>query len=105
MYQLTGILYEDGEPPPGYLVYCPQLDVLTQGYSVEDAQAMIQDAVEGVLEILPAEEIERRLSGPFPSLQERFEEEDEVSIAEVGRFSFAAEAPVSVRATSELRMT
>ncbi len=94
-YQLTGILYEDGEPPPGYLVYCPQLDVLTQGDSVEDAQVMIQDAVEGVLEVLPAEEIERRLSGPLSSLRETFEAEDEISIVEVGRFSFAVEAPVS----------
>ena len=94
-HRLTGILYDDGAPPPGYLVYCPQLDVLTQGFSVEHAQDMIRDAVEGVLEILPAEEIERRLSGPLSSLEETFEEEDEISIVEVGRFSFAVEAPVS----------
>jgi predicted RNase H-like HicB family nuclease len=94
-HQLTGILYEDGEPPLGYLVYCPQLDVLTQGDSIEHAQAMIRDAVEGVLEILPAEEVERRLRGPLSSLEETFEEDDEITIEEVGRFTFAVNAPVS----------
>ncbi len=97
-HELTGILYEDKESPPGYLVFCPEMDVLTQGDSVEDAQEMIRDAVEGLLEILPAEEIERRLSGPPVSLPEKFEEfdeEDQMSIVEVGRFSFAVEVPVS----------
>ena len=92
-YGLSGILYDDGEPPPGLLVYCPQLDVLTQGDSVEHARAMIQDAVEGVIEILSAEEIERRLSGPLSSLEESFADDDEISIVEVGRFTFAVDAP------------
>ena len=92
-YGLSGILYDDGEPPPGYLVYCPQLDVLTQGDSVEHARAMIQDAVEGVLEILSAEEIERRLNGPLSSLEKSFADDDEISIVEVGRFTFTVDAP------------
>ncbi|MCY3921108.1 MAG: hypothetical protein OXG27_01765 [Chloroflexi bacterium] len=94
-HELIGILYDDGEPPPGYLVYCPQLDVLTQGDSVEHAREMIQDAVEGVLEILPADEIGRRLSGAWSSLDDVFAEEEDYSIVEVGRFSFAVDAPVS----------
>lgn len=94
-HELTGILYDDGEPPPGYLVYCPQFDVLTQGDSVEHAEEMIRDAVESVLEILSGKEIEQRLSGPLSSLPEKFEEEDEISIVEVGRFSFAVETPVT----------
>ncbi len=95
VYRLTGILYDDGEPPPGFLVYCPQLDVLTQGDSAEHAREMIQDAVEGVLEILPAVEVERRLSGAWSSLDDAFADEEDYSIVEVGRFSFAADAPVS----------
>ena len=94
-YMLTGILYDDGEPPEGFLVYCPQLDVLTQGDSVEHAQEMIQDAVEGVLELLSTEEVERRLKAAWSSLDDAFAEEDDYSIVEVGRFSFTVDAPVA----------
>lgn len=94
MLHLTGILYDDSEPPPGYMVYCPELNVLTQGDSVEHARAMIQEAVEGVLEILPAEERERRLSGPWSSVDDIFAEEYDHPVVEVDRFTFAVESAV-----------
>ena len=94
-YRLTGILYVDSEPSEGYLVYCPQLDVLTQGDSVEHAQEMIQDAVEGVIEILSVEEVERRLSDAWSSLDDVSWQEDDYTVVEVDRFSFAVEAPLS----------
>ena len=91
--ELTGILYDDGEPPPGYLVYCPQIDVLTQGDSVVHAQEMIQEAVEGVIELLPGQVLAQLLSQEPPSLEDYFADDDDVSVVEVGRFTFAVELP------------
>ena len=34
----------------GYVVYCPELDITTEGETVEEALAMIQDAASGYIE-------------------------------------------------------
>ena len=35
----------------GYIVYCPELDITTEGESVEEAIAMIKDAAAGYIDI------------------------------------------------------
>jgi predicted RNase H-like HicB family nuclease len=39
---------EDG----GYSVYCPELDIYTQGETVEEATANLQEAAEGYIEVV-----------------------------------------------------
>jgi predicted RNase H-like HicB family nuclease len=41
--------------------HCPELDIASQGESIEDAEAMLQEAIEGFLEVADAQEIRRRL--------------------------------------------
>ena len=93
-YELTGILYDDGEPPAGFCVYCPQLDVLTQGDSVEHAREMILDAVQGLLDVLSVEDIDRRLQLGLSHLDVSDWDEDDLTLEEVGRFTFSVEVPV-----------
>ncbi|MFH1067242.1 MAG: type II toxin-antitoxin system HicB family antitoxin [bacterium] len=47
----------------GYVSLCPELDVASQGKSIEDAVAMLKEAVELYLECAPKEEIQRQLQG------------------------------------------
>lgn len=44
-----------------YVALCPELDVASQGPTVEQATANLKDAVELFLECADAEEIKRRL--------------------------------------------
>ena len=41
----------------GYIVYCPELDITTEGESVEEALAMIKDAATGYIEVVGLEHI------------------------------------------------
>ncbi len=45
----------------GYVALCPELDIASQGDSVEEARAMLQEAVELFLECASEEEIQRRM--------------------------------------------
>jgi len=45
-----------------YVAYCPELDVASQGESVEESKANLQEAVELFLETASSSEIEVRLS-------------------------------------------
>jgi predicted RNase H-like HicB family nuclease len=36
----------------GYIVYCPELDITTEGESVNQALAMIEDAASGYIEVV-----------------------------------------------------
>ena len=47
----------------GYVALCPELDVASQGGSVSEARANLQEAIELFLETAPKEEIMRRLVG------------------------------------------
>jgi len=44
----------------GYVATCPELDVVSQGSTVEEARLNHVEAVEGFLEVASASEIQRR---------------------------------------------
>ena len=54
----TAILEREGDM---YVSLCPELDVASQGATVEEATANLKEAVELFLECADAEEIKRRL--------------------------------------------
>lgn len=41
----------------GYVVYCPELDITTEGETVEEALNMIKDAASGYIEVVGIENI------------------------------------------------
>ena len=43
----------------GYVVYCPELDITTEGETVEEALEMIKDAASGYIEVVGFENIPR----------------------------------------------
>lgn len=36
----------------GFVVYCPELDITTEGETTEEALAMLKDAAEGYIEVV-----------------------------------------------------
>lgn len=54
----TAIVEKEGD---GYVALCPELDVASQGTTVEEATANLKEAVELFLECADPEEIRRRL--------------------------------------------
>ena len=56
--QLTAIIEREGD---GYVGLCPELDIASQGRSVEEARANLREAVELFFETADPSEIERRL--------------------------------------------
>ena len=54
----TAILEKEGD---GFVALCPELDVASQGATVEEATANLIEAVELFLECADPKEIERRL--------------------------------------------
>jgi predicted RNase H-like HicB family nuclease len=56
----TAIVEREGD---GYVALCPELDVASQGASVEEATANLREAVELFLESADASEVEQRLHG------------------------------------------
>ena len=47
----------------GYVALCPELDIASQGDSVEEARENLREALELFFECASPEEIERRLGG------------------------------------------
>ena len=47
-----------------FVALCPELDVVSQGYTTDEANANLQEAIELLLEDMSAEELERRLVNP-----------------------------------------
>ena len=56
----TAILEKEGD---GYVALCPELDVASQGGSIEEATANLKEAVELFLECADPTEIARRQHG------------------------------------------
>ena len=48
----------------GYVALCPELDIASQGDSVEEAVANLKEAVEGFFEVASSEEVKNRLKKP-----------------------------------------
>lgn len=58
--KFTAMIYREGD---GYVSLCPELDVASQGDTVEDASANLREAVELFLETAAASEIEGQMTG------------------------------------------
>ena len=57
-YQLTAVIEKEGD---GFVALCPELDIASQGSSVEEAHANLKEALELFLEEAPPSEIKERL--------------------------------------------
>ena len=55
---LTAIIEREGD---GYVALCPELDIASQGDSVDEARRNLQEAVELFLEHASSEEVRSRL--------------------------------------------
>jgi len=56
--RFTAMLHREGG---GYVGLCPELDVASQGDTIEEARANLREAVELLLETASAQEITERL--------------------------------------------
>jgi len=56
-HHLTAVIEREGE---GYVSLCPELDIASQGDSVEGARANLQEAIELFFETASNEEVRRR---------------------------------------------
>ena len=58
--RFTAMIYREGD---GYVALCPELDVASQGDSVEEASVNLREAVELFIETAHASEIQGRMRG------------------------------------------
>jgi len=58
--QLTAIIERQGD---GYVALCPEVDVASQGTSVDEARANLKEALDLFFESASAQEIRERLHG------------------------------------------
>ena len=56
--QLTAIIEREGD---GYVAFCPELDIASQGDTVSQARANLQEALELFFETASSQEVESRL--------------------------------------------
>ena len=56
--QLTAIIEREGD---GYVSFCPEFDVASQGGTIEEARENLQEALELFFETASPEEIQQRL--------------------------------------------
>ncbi|HKQ54075.1 MAG TPA: type II toxin-antitoxin system HicB family antitoxin [Pyrinomonadaceae bacterium] len=56
---LTATIWREDD---GYVALCPELDIASQGDSVEEARSNLKEAVELFFETAPPDEVERRLA-------------------------------------------
>lgn len=87
--EFTAVIYQD-EYDERYevqwlIAHCPEVNVVTQGATIEHAKAMLQEAVEGVLELLTPEALERRMREGPRDHPEIGEEEIWDSLTEIDR--------------------
>ena len=57
-YQLTAIIEKEGD---GYVALCPEIDVASQGQTIEEARDNLQEALELFFETASPDEIAERL--------------------------------------------
>jgi predicted RNase H-like HicB family nuclease len=57
-FTVTAILHREGD---GYVALCPELDVASQGDTVEEARANLTEAIELLLETVDPAELDSRL--------------------------------------------
>jgi predicted RNase H-like HicB family nuclease len=56
--QLTAIIEREGD---GYVSLCPELDIASQGETIEEARTNLREALEPFFEVASPEEIQTRL--------------------------------------------
>lgn len=56
--QMTAIIEREGS---GYVSFCPELDIASQGDTVQEARENLREALEFFFETASAEEIQQRL--------------------------------------------
>lgn len=59
-FQFTAVIEREGN---GYVSLCPELDIASQGTTVEEATANLKEAVELFFETASSEEVSQRLHG------------------------------------------
>jgi len=59
-HRLTAIIEREGD---GYVSLCPELDIASQGESVEEARSNLREALELFFETASPAEVSRRLTG------------------------------------------
>lgn len=59
---LSAVLSPDASA--GYVALCPELDVASQGESIDEAMQNLKEAVEGFFEVASPAEVQTRLKGP-----------------------------------------
>jgi predicted RNase H-like HicB family nuclease len=59
-HKLTAVIEREAD---GYVALCPELDIASQGDSIEQARDNLREALELFFETAPKEEVGRRLSG------------------------------------------
>ena len=59
-HKLTAIIEREGD---GYVALCPEVDIASQGSTVEEARANLKEALELFFETASSEEIKQRLHG------------------------------------------
>lgn len=59
-FQFTAVIEREGN---GYVSLCPELDIASQGTTVEEATANLKEAVELFFETTSSEEVSQRLHG------------------------------------------
>ena len=57
-FQLTAVIEREGD---WFVATCPEVDVVSQGKSIEDARANLLEAVELFFEVASPSEVKRRL--------------------------------------------
>lgn len=60
-HRFTAILSKEEDQ---YVALCPELDVASQGKSVEEARANLVEALETLFETAPPDEMRTRVRGP-----------------------------------------
>jgi predicted RNase H-like HicB family nuclease len=61
-HRLTAVIEREGD---GYVSLCPELDIASQGDSIEQARANLQEALELFFETAGQEEIRSRVPSEF----------------------------------------
>ena len=60
-HHFTAIIEREGD---GYISLCPELDIASQGDTIEEARQNLQEALELFYEVADPEEIRQRLHNP-----------------------------------------
>ena len=60
IHQFTAIIEREGD---GYVSLCPELDIASQGDTIEEARRNLTEALEGFFESADPSEIRERLRG------------------------------------------